>query len=88
MYMRSRYDFMASRLQRLTVSVMFSFLQEKEYAIEVVLSDESQYTTYRTIKEIANLNVSLCCMGSESNVVQQLFIMDCTRCLAIMSKDR
>ncbi len=49
---------MASRLHRLTVSAMFSFLQEKEYAIEVVLSDESQYTTYRTIKEIANLNVS------------------------------
>ena len=30
-----------------------------EYAIEVVLSDESRYTIYRTLKEVATLNVSV-----------------------------
>lgn len=32
--------------------------QEVEYAIEVTLSDESQYTIYRPIKEIALFHVS------------------------------
>ncbi len=34
-----------------------SCMQEKEYAIEVILSDESQYTVYRMIKEIAIFQV-------------------------------
>ncbi len=34
------------------------FFPHMQYAIEVVLSDESQYTTYRSIKEIANFHVS------------------------------
>ena len=32
-------------------------MQAAEYAIEVVLSDESQYTVYRTIKDIATFHV-------------------------------
>ena len=39
----------------------FFLLQEVEYAIEVVLSDESRYTIFRTLKEVATFNVSLSC---------------------------
>lgn len=33
-------------------------VQENEYAIDVVLSDESQYTMFRNLKEIVNFHVS------------------------------
>ena len=36
----------------------FLLLQEVEYAIEVILSDESKYTVFRTLKEVATFNVS------------------------------
>ena len=36
---------------------MYVCMQAVEYAIEVVLSDESQYTVYRTIKDIATFHV-------------------------------
>lgn len=38
------------------LSLLF-FLQEVEYAIEVELSDESKYTVFRTLKEVATFNV-------------------------------
>lgn len=33
--------------------------QEKEFAIDVTLSDESNYVIFRTVKEITNLHVSV-----------------------------
>ena len=32
--------------------------QEREFALEVTLSDESKYTVYRTVKDIAKFHVS------------------------------
>lgn len=37
--------------------IFIIFLQEVEYAIEVSLSDESTYTVFRTLKEVATFNV-------------------------------
>ena len=33
-------------------------MQEREFALEVTLSDESKYTVYRTTKDIAKFHVS------------------------------
>lgn len=40
-------------------NIMPYYLQETEYAIEVELSDESQYTMYRSLKDIANFQVRI-----------------------------
>lgn len=36
----------------------FHLTQEREFALEVTLSDESKYTVYRTTKDIAKFHVS------------------------------
>ena len=62
----------------LNSAVLNVFLQEVEYAIEVVLSDESRYTIYRTLKEVATLNVSLPYNNCEWRIVRRS-----TTCLSL-----
>ena len=54
---RKKFKVNSTEERWIIISKHFFVLQKQEFAIDVILSDESQYTVYRSMKDIVTFHV-------------------------------